>query len=230
VPEQIFVASEKWMEGAADKVPPGEYEVFHRDAYKPKNTYFFDVSRTKEGKLRHFKIKTWYRPPRLYTPAMSAIGMLSRIWLGWTRAHPFCIGAANQVVSQIPGYNKGLDGDYAFYPYTWYYGSLAMYQMGGRYWSRWRDECIKDLLPNQKLSGCELCSWPMPRKQYFGGLTGGTVYSTCMAVLTLETFYRYAPYLARAPLRSQTKDEAEAKRKAKEEAAKQRGPVKPKAK
>jgi len=21
---------------------------------------------------------------------------------------------------------------------------------GGRYWSRWRDECIKDLLPEQK--------------------------------------------------------------------------------
>ena len=228
VPEQIFVASEKWMDGAADKVPPGEYEVFHRDAYKPKNTYFFDVSKTKKGKLRHFKIKTWYQPPRLYTPAMSAIGMLARIWLGWTRAHPFCIGAANQVASQIPGYNKGLDGDYAFYPYTWYYGSLAMYQMGGRYWARWRDECIKDLLPNQKLSGCELGSWRMPKKQFFGGLTGGTVYATCMAILTLETFYRYQPYLARLPLRSQTEEEAEAARKEKEKADKKSGPVKPK--
>jgi hypothetical protein len=228
IPPQIFVASEIWMNGAADPVPAGEYEVFHRDAYNPKNTYFIDVSRDKKGKLRHFKIKTWYRPPRLYTPAMSAIGMLARIWLGWTRAHPFCIGAANQVASQIPGYNKGLDGDYAFYPYTWYYGSLAMYQMGGRYWTRWRDQCIKDLLPNQKKSGCEFGSWPMPKKQFFGGLTGGTVYSTCMAILTLETFYRYQPYLARAPLRSRTKEEAEASRKKKEEEDKKRGPVQPK--
>ena len=86
IPEQIFVASEKWMDRAADPVPAGEYEVFHRDAYSPKNTYFFDVSRTKKGKLRHFKIKTWYQPPRLYTPAMSAIGMLTRIWLGLDRA------------------------------------------------------------------------------------------------------------------------------------------------
>ncbi|MHC4847911.1 MAG: prenyltransferase/squalene oxidase repeat-containing protein, partial [Planctomycetota bacterium] len=125
IPEQIFVASEKWMDRASDPVPPGEFEVFHRDAYKPKNTYFVDVSRDKKGKLRHYKIKTWYQPPRLYTPAMSAIGMLTRIWMGWTRAHPFCIGAANQVMSQIPLYNSGLEGDYAFYPYTWYYGSLA---------------------------------------------------------------------------------------------------------
>jgi hypothetical protein len=82
-------------------------------------------------------------------------------------------------------------------------------------------------LPNQKLAGCELGSWRMPKKQFFGGLTGGTVYATCMAILTLETFYRYQPYLARAPLRSQSKEEAEAKRKEKEQADAKRGPVKP---
>jgi len=227
IPEQIFVGSEKWLDRASDPVPPGEFEVFLRDAYKPKNTYFIDVSKDKKGKLRHFQIKTWYRPPRLYTPAMSAIGLLTRMWMGWTRAHPFCIGSANQVMSQIPRYNEGLEGDYAFYPYTWYYGSLAAYQMGGRYWTRWKDTCINDLLPNQRLAGCELGSWRMPKKQYFGGLTGGTVYATCMAILTLETFYRYQPYLARAPLRSRTEEEVEAKRKEKEAEDAKRGPVQP---
>ena len=107
------------------------------------------------------------------------------------------------MISQIPGYGTGLEKEYAFYPYTWYYGSLAMYQMGGRYWQRWREKCIVDLIRNQQLSGCQFGSWKMPRRQQFvGGLTGGTVYCTAMSILTLETFYRYQPYLARFKLRS----------------------------
>jgi len=210
IPEQIYVASEVWLDTASDPVPKGEFEVFVPDLFSKKNTYFIDISKDKRGKARTFKIKTWYQPPRLYTPAMSAIGMVARIWMGWTRAHPFCIGSANQVASQIPGYGKGLEGEFAFYPYTWYYGSLAMYQMGGRYWQRWREECIADLLKNQQLSGCMHGSWLMPRGQLVAGLTGGTVYCTAMSILTLETFYRYQPYLARHELRSR-EDPEEAK-------------------
>jgi hypothetical protein len=199
------------MDNASDPIPVETYEVFVRDVYDKKNTYFVDVSRDETGKLRTYQIKTWYRPPRMYTPAMSAIGLLARIWLGWTRAHPFCIGAANQVSSMIPGYGDGLEKEWAFYPYTWYYGSMAMYQMGGRYWTNWKDRCIKDLIEHQLLSGCRFGSWEMPRAQFFGGLTGGTVYCTSMAILTLETFYRHQPYLARHELRSRENPEAEGK-------------------
>lgn len=209
VPEQIFVASEVWMDTASDPMPPDTFEVFVRDLYDKKNTYFVDVSRDEKGKLRHYQIKTWYQPPRLYTPAMSAIGLLARIWMGWTRAHPFCIGAANQVASMIPGYGDGLEKEVGFYPYTWYYGSMAMYQMGGRYWTKWKDKCIKDLIAHQLLQGCRYGSWEMPRAQFVAGLTGGTVYCTAMAILTLETFYRHQPYLARHDLRSREDPEAE---------------------
>jgi len=77
-----------------------------------------------------------------------------------------------------------------------------MYQMGGRYWSRWREKCIRDVIRNQQLGGCRHGSWEMPRGQLAAGLTGGTVYTTAMAILTLESFYRYQPYLARFDLRS----------------------------
>ncbi len=202
IPEQIFVASEVWLDQACDPIPPNEYEIFVPDQFKANNTYFFDVSRGKDGKVRDYKIKTWYQPPRLYTPAMSAIGVLMRIWFGWTRAHPFCIGGANQVVSQIPGYTKGLEKEYAFYAYTWYYGALATYQMGGRYWTRWREQCIADVIVNQQLGGCAFGSWKTPPGDFVAGLTGGTVYCTSLAILTLETFYRYQPYLSRFELRS----------------------------
>jgi len=202
IPEQVFVASEAWLDQACDPVPAGEFEYFVPDQFKKDNPYFIDVGRDRRGKVRDYQIKTWYQPPRLYTPAMSAIGVLLRIWFGWTRAHPFCIGGANQVLSQIPGYTTGLEKEFAFYPYTWYYGSLAMYQMGGRYWQRWRETCITDILKHQELAGCAHGSWKMPPGQFVAGLTGGTVYCTCMAILTLETFYRYQPYLARFDLRS----------------------------
>lgn len=207
VPEQVFTASEAWLDQASEPLPPGEFEIFVRDHFSKTNTYAVDVSRDKKGKIRDFKIKTWYQPPRLYTPAMTGIGMLLRVWLGWTRAHPFCIGSANQMLTHIPGYDTGLEHEYAFYGYTWYYGSLAMYQMGGRYWQRWREKCIPDLIKNQKVKGCCHGSWEAPRSDLATGLTGGTVYYTAMAILTLETFYRYQPYLARHDLRSREDSE-----------------------
>ena len=138
---------------------------------------------------------------------MPAINILSRIWLGRTRSHPQIIGNANQVVETVPGYGSGLEKDYAFYPYTWYYGSLAMYQMGGRYWAKWRRTCIKGILDNQHTEGHRTGSWSMPKEQFFGGLTGGRIYCTAMCILTLESFYRYQPYLARHSTRGAKEDD-----------------------
>ena len=201
VPEQAFVASEVWFDTASDPRPRNEFEVFVPDQFRKDRdkTYFTDVSYGRRGKVRDFKTKTSYvLPNRGYTTATTAIGLVARIWLGRTRAHPFCIGSANQVLTQIPGYDRGLEGAAAFYASTWYYGSLAMYQMGGRYWTRWRDECIKGLVANQRRDGCQLGSWRVSGKAF----NVGTVYYTAMATLTLETFYRYQPYLARHDIRS----------------------------
>jgi hypothetical protein len=58
------------------------------------------------------------------------------------------------------------------------------------------------VIANQQLAGCRFGSWKTPPGDFVAGLTGGTVYCTAMAILTLETFYRYQPYLARFDLRS----------------------------
>ncbi|MCZ6787644.1 MAG: hypothetical protein O7E54_10835 [Planctomycetota bacterium] len=209
IPDQIFVAADAWLDIACDPIPPDTYEVFVRTQYDKKERYAFDVRKDKRGKVRTYKLRTWYQPPRLYTPAMSSIGVLCRIWLGWTRAHPFCIGCANTVVDNIPGYGSGLEKTVPFYPYTWYYGALAMYQMGGKYWQRWREKCIRAVLDNQKRGGHLDGAWTMPQTQYFGGLTGGRIYCTVMCILTLESFYRYQPYLARHDVRSRVAEAEE---------------------
>jgi Squalene-hopene cyclase C-terminal domain len=80
--------------------------------------------------------------------------------------------------------------------YGWYYGSMALFQVGGTYWRQWNGAMKKCLVENQRKGGCADGSWdPLflwgngysPRKM------GGRVYSTAICALTLEVYYRYLP-------------------------------------
>lgn len=74
--------------------------------------------------------------------------------------------------------------------YYWYYGTLAMYHGGGEGWERWNRELKATLLPLQVKSGKDQGSYPA--NGMWGGY-GGRVYSTAMATLNLEVYYRYLP-------------------------------------
>jgi hypothetical protein len=94
----------------------------------------------------------------------------------------------------LPTWMKGLEKgqSVAWYHYFWYYGTLAMYQMGGRYWRAWNDK-IKRMYPeHQRLSPPELHgSWDPDTAI----LNGGRLFSTAMSILSLETYYRFSPLL-----------------------------------
>lgn len=74
--------------------------------------------------------------------------------------------------------------------YYWYYGTLAMYHAGGVEWENWNRELKETLLQTQMRSGSKAGSWPADG--VWGGY-GGEVYSTAMATLNLEVYYRYLP-------------------------------------
>ena len=72
--------------------------------------------------------------------------------------------------------------------YYWYYGTLAMYQNGGREWDQW-NAAVRDLLiSEQRTVGPQAGSWD-PRGEW--GRYGGRIYSTAIATLSLEVYYRY---------------------------------------
>jgi hypothetical protein len=73
--------------------------------------------------------------------------------------------------------------------YLWYNCTLAMFRAGGDTWHRWNN-IIRDAIINlQRDDGCSRGSWdPEPR----WGDKGGRVYSTALATLCLEVYYRYA--------------------------------------
>jgi hypothetical protein len=67
----------------------------------------------------------------------------------------------------------------------WFHGTDAMRRIGGAAWDSWRNSLVAALVPHQERSsaGCARGSWA-PDDPWGSG--GGRVYSTSMAVLSLE--------------------------------------------
>ena len=152
------------------------------------------------GSRRRFKAFTGYlelsgkEASALQQVSMTAVGMTCRFFMGWKRSHPFQIGSANYLMEYLPRWMKGLEKGMAvaWYHYFWYYGTLSMYQMGGRYWRAWNERVRRMYPENQRTSPPELAgSWDPDTAL----LNGGRLFSTAMSILTLETYYRFSPLL-----------------------------------
>lgn len=74
--------------------------------------------------------------------------------------------------------------------YYWYYGTLAMFQLGGEPWEAWNDAVRETLVAEQVTEGENAGSWN-PRGPW--GPYGGRLYATAMATLSLEVYYRFLP-------------------------------------
>jgi hypothetical protein len=127
--------------------------------------------------------------------AMCAAGTLMRQFMGVQRDDPILKKAAVTMAKYPPVWgdaNKGVN------LYYWYYGTLCMFQMGGKHWTDWNMAMKKSLVDNQRKGGPTDGtandvdgSWDpvggghVPR--------GGRVFSTALGALSLEVYYRYLP-------------------------------------
>jgi len=91
--------------------------------------------------------------------------------------------AAKYVLASRPGKSRAN-------LYYWYYATLALHRHGGDSWRRWNDSLKPALLSRQSHTGQAAGSWP---PDTVWGPHGGRVYSTAMAALCLEVYYRYLP-------------------------------------
>ncbi|MFT7484944.1 MAG: hypothetical protein ACI9F9_000790 [Candidatus Paceibacteria bacterium] len=129
--------------------------------------------------------------PREKTEAMTAVGLLCRFFLGQDPSQePIMVKHADLLLKTLPQWDdqQGLTNDL----YYWYYGSYAMYQMGGKHWKAWNKAMKKALVDSQERSGSAKGSWD-PNGPW--GHVGGRVYSTALGVLCLEVYFRYARVL-----------------------------------
>ncbi|MEO2094728.1 MAG: hypothetical protein ABGY71_11745 [bacterium] len=122
--------------------------------------------------------------------AMTAVGLLSRFFLGQNPAEePLMKKHAELLLRSLPEWSEdGLTNDM----YYWYYGSYAMFQMGGRYWRSWNKAMKRAVLETQRKDGAAKGSWD-PNGPW--GSAGGRVYSTATMSLCLEVYFRYSRVL-----------------------------------
>lgn len=121
-----------------------------------------------------------YRPgqPRPST-AMTAESLLCRLFLQTPVDHPLVREASGYLMNDLPGQGRV---NY----YYWYYGTLALYHLQDHNWQRWNSAVKRTLLRRQSNDG----SWDA---NSVWGPSGGKVYTTSLAALTLEVYYRYRP-------------------------------------
>ncbi len=134
-------------------------------------------------------------------PGPTAVGMLCRIFLAGDDLE-ICSAAARLLerVRQDGGPGKGrntLVGDL----YFTYYATTAMHQLGGEPWAEW-NRLFRDPLVEAQVTASR-----DPRGRYVHGSyapaahawgrRGGRVYTTAMALLSLEAYYRFLPVYRR---------------------------------
>lgn len=141
----------------------------------------------------------------VYHPStMSAISMCVRMFGTNATSDPFLERAADQIVKDVPRASAdGLAVDY----YNWYWATLALYQFDGprstrasrgKRWDPWHKALLDVLLPMQDKSekACTNGAWLAPDRW---SESGGPIHTTALAVLTLQSYYRFGAIGSKLP-------------------------------
>lgn len=150
-----------------------------------------------------FELDAAQRPRYRYGPAMTACGLVCETLLGWRMDSATILAQRAHLFSNAPSTKlaRGGDATQLHSEYYWYYGTLAMFQVGGESWERWNARLRDVILPLQNREKMR----DGRRKHAFGSWTpyggrwgrwgrmGGRVYTTAICTLTLEIYYRGTP-------------------------------------
>ena len=127
------------------------------------------------------------------SPAMSAEAAFARILLGQQLSEAQQKELSDYLLSFPPGQKKDNVWRRDNF-YLWYYTALALMQFQNEAWRTWNVQMSDYLVKIQCKEGELQGSWE-PNTLYSG--MGGRIYSTALATLTLEVYYRYLPIFAR---------------------------------
>jgi len=165
VPDAAFDGARTWFVRATDSQGQVGYESpGGGSAYLPANDGKFDE-----------------------VPVMTAVSVICRVVCGERRSEDGVRKGAKLLAASLPEWPQG-GSTRKVNLYYWYYGTNAMFQIGGEAWKTWNSAVKTALLPNQRTGGCEAGSWD-PVGEWC--LAGGRVYATAINASTLEVYYRH---------------------------------------
>ncbi|MCA9131186.1 MAG: terpene cyclase/mutase family protein [Planctomycetales bacterium] len=122
-----------------------------------------------------------YTKPGQESHTCTAIGNLIRMFRGISNTDPRILESA-QFLNQL-----GRSGTDIYFNY---YASLYLFHIGDPFWSDWNPACREYLIRTQATGGHEAGSWYFENPY---GKEGGRLYTTAMAAMTLEVYYRFSP-------------------------------------
>jgi len=147
--------------------------------------FFLDTMMVPGGFGYHYSMDSKQKNPLEYRPAMTACGVLCRMYSGWKKDEPSIKAAAEKFAQDGPS-----KGDI----YYNYYATQVMKQYGGAEWESWNTRMRDQLVSSQIQTGHGAGSWFIENGHSTDA--GGRLYSTCMSTMMLEVYYRYMPLYA----------------------------------
>ncbi|MBI4834338.1 MAG: terpene cyclase/mutase family protein [Planctomycetes bacterium] len=121
--------------------------------------------------------------------ALTAAGMFSQLFIGWDKNDDLIEKQSKILATQLPKMHpvtQAIDNDY----YYWYFGTLAMCKKGGKEWQNWNKHLKETLVKAQETNNTAGAGSWAPEDRW--SAYGGRLYTTAMAILTLQTYYRYS--------------------------------------
>ena len=128
-------------------------------------------------------------------PASTAVGMLMKMYLGQRRDHPSLREGALYLSDLEPSPTN---------IYFNYYATMVLHHRRGRNWKKWNPKVRDFLIAQQSQRGDETGSWYF-EDRLGSSRQGGRLYTTAMAAMTLEVYYRYLPLYGYEPIEVEEK-------------------------
>lgn len=121
-----------------------------------------------------------YQKPDEKNPTTTAVGILSKMYLGASK-ESLDLGTEYLI-------DKGPSKTDIYFDY---YATQVLHHRRDTHWQKWNEEMRDYLINTQEIGDTHRAgSWYFPDPH---GMVGGRLYTTAMAVMTLEVYYRYMP-------------------------------------
>ena len=141
---------------------------------------------------------------------MTSVGLLCRLYMGWGRDEPGLVSGTEwldelgpDTSGSISAAGEVLENQRQISPYYNYHATQVMIHYGNEKWKRWNEGYTTDagkkvigmrdyLIESQDKEGPAKGSWMFNANGKWQAV-GGRLYTTALACLTLEVYYRYLP-------------------------------------
>lgn len=121
----------------------------------------------------------------------TSVGLLCRMYMGWDREHQGLSEGVAWLTKMGPSVGSK-QRPQAVNMYYNYYATQVLKHYGGQEWKKWNGVMRDFLVESQETEGTKKGSWHWGSKNH-AAESGGRLYQTAMATMTLEVYYRFLP-------------------------------------